>query len=367
MSENSNRNQDNASGSPVEEVKIEPVPMPVPSNARDEALDSAPAPPPTASSETAATGTHSNPTNATNLSKNQRKRLLNREKILEHKRQRKEERRAQAIASGRDLDAERRFQQERTALGHRKQRLEELWRTVKRPLAEDSFGIGIDASFESLQTPREIASLAQQIRYCYSYNKKSPNPCFVAVTSVQEKSNNSLATLLQKEAGYSEWSHRLFTCTPQSLEDYYGYHSAQERSKLVYLTSDSETTLERLDNDKIYIIGGIVDRNRCKRVAWDRAQSLGISTAKLPLKEHLLSSQMASTPVLTCNHVFDILLKYREYNNDWSRAFQDVLPRRKDAKFVATTTEKKKKKKTQTTIQDEMTNDMGPTSGSCST
>jgi tRNA (guanine9-N1)-methyltransferase len=84
-----------------------------------------------------------------------------------------------------------------------------------------------------------------------------------------------------------------------------------------------------LEDDKVYIIGGIVDRNRLKRAAISRAEELGIATAKLPITDYL---SMATTKVLTCNHVFEILLKYRERGNDWKKAFLDVLPVRKDAK-----------------------------------
>jgi tRNA (guanine9-N1)-methyltransferase len=55
----------------------------------------------------------------------------------------------------------------------------------------------------------------------------------------------------------------------------------------------------------------------------------GIATARLPITDYL---NMVSTKVLTCNHVFEILLKYREHGSDWKKAFLDVLPNRKDAK-----------------------------------
>jgi tRNA (guanine9-N1)-methyltransferase len=98
-------------------------------------------------------------------------------------------------------------------------------------------------------------------------------------------------------------------------------------SKLVYLTSDSPNVLDDLDNDKVYVIGGIVDRNRLKRATIDRAKELGIATARLPITQHL---QLFTSKVLTCNHVFGILLKYRDCGNDWKKAMLEVLPKRKD-------------------------------------
>lgn len=278
------------------------------------------------------------------LSKKQKKRILKMEKLKAKKAKKKEEKRAKAIAAGRDLDAERRFQEERTASGHRKRWLEKIWKNEKLPLAQKSFQICLDCSFESLMQEREIASLAQQIRYCYSYNKRSPNPSLVGVTDIHE--DNETLELLKKEAGFPEWGNRLFTVTEKSLPEYYSSQlsiptsdqdkdtesSAQDwASKAVYLTSDSPNVIEKLDNDKIYVIGGIVDRNRLKRKAIDRAEALGVAHGKLPLEDHL--AKMTSTKVLTCNHVFHILLKFREHGDDWAKALQDVLPTRKEATF----------------------------------
>jgi tRNA (guanine9-N1)-methyltransferase len=263
------------------------------------------------------------------LSKTKRKKLLKQQRRLEIRKERKLKEkaanRARAEAQGRDLEAERQFLQERTATGERKRRLQLQWDKEKLPLAQKSFQICLDCSYEELMTEKEIASLAFQIRYCYSYNKKSPNPCLWAATSLSGRTLD----LLEKETGYSEWVNRCYTGTPQSLEEYY----KDNLQNAVYLTSDSDNTIEHLDNDKIYVIGGIVDRNRLKGIAMRRAEELGIATAKLPLTEHL--EKMAATRVLTCNHVFDILLKCREHDGDWSKALQQVLPSRKDAEFKA--------------------------------
>eukprot|EP00934_Nitzschia_sp_Nitz4_P001496 Nitzschia sp. Nitz4//scaffold98_size77359//46788//47759//NITZ4_005550-RA/size77359-processed-gene-0.40-mRNA-1//-1//CDS//3329560763//1496//frame0 len=260
------------------------------------------------------------------LTKKQRKRLLKRQQFQEKKRQKKEERRAKAIEAGRDIEAEQRLQAERTATGDRKRRLDHIWNTEKLPIAQKSFQICLDCSFESLMQEREIASLAQQIRYCYSYNKKSPNPCLVSATSLEDGSET--LQHLHKEAGFAEWGSRLFTCTNKSLEDYY----ANRKSKIVYLTSDSDTVLSTLDPESIYVIGGIVDRNRLKNTTLDRAKELGVATAQLPLDAHW--TNRTSTPVLTCNHVLNILLKYREFGEDWAKALEEVLPRRKDGTFA---------------------------------
>jgi tRNA (guanine9-N1)-methyltransferase len=181
------------------------------------------------------------------------------------------------------------------------------------------YQICLDGSFESVMTSKEVNSLASQIRYCYASNKRAKHPVNATVTNC----SGSTLDHLKNVSGFDQWVNRAFRHTEEGLSDAY-----PDKSKLVYLTSDSENILETLEDDKVYIIGGIVDRNRLKRAAIDRAEQLGIATAKLPITDYL---SMVTTQVLTCNHVFEILVKYREHGNDWKKAFLDVLPVRKDA------------------------------------
>jgi tRNA (guanine9-N1)-methyltransferase len=263
------------------------------------------------------------------MSKSQRKkfqkRQLRQQLRQENKQRRKQARRNAAIAAGRDLQAEQEFLRQRTLTGDRQRRPSDQWQQrLNQSTKKGHFQICIDCSFSNSMTEREIASLAQQLRYCYSYNKRASSPSIVTVTSV----GGTIRTLLEKESGFLTWPQRGFICTPTSLEEYF---NSQDRSKLIYLTSDSPTVLQQLENDKIYIIGGIVDRNRLKGVTMTRAtKHLGIATAKLPLEEHCC---MSTTRVLTCNHVFHILIQCREFGNDWSKALHHVLPPRKGAEI----------------------------------
>jgi hypothetical protein len=92
----------------------------------------------------------------------------------------------------------------------------------------------------------------------------------------------------------------------------------------VYLTSDSETVISQLETVEIHIIGGIVDRNRLKGIWHQKTKEYRVFHGRLPLESCL--AKMPSTKVLTCNHVFGILLKYSEHDSDWTKAFQEVLP-----------------------------------------
>jgi tRNA (guanine9-N1)-methyltransferase len=106
------------------------------------------------------------------------------------------------------------------------------------------------------------------------------------------------------------------------------------REQIVYLTAESETVLDDLDPDAVYVIGGLVDHNRLKGVCHERATALGLKTAQLPIAEHL---QMSSRKVLTVNHVFEILSRYLE-TKSWTTALQAVIPQRKGAVLKAAPT-----------------------------
>ena len=101
------------------------------------------------------------------------------------------------------------------------------------------------------------------------------------------------------------------------------------KPSMVYLTSDSTYTLEKLSPNTSYIIGGIVDKNRHKGLCYKRACERGIPTAKLPIGEYMT---MQSRTVLAINHVVEIMLKWLE-TGDWGEAFLSVIPKRKEAKL----------------------------------
>lgn len=257
------------------------------------------------------------------ISKNQLKRQRKWDQAMDVKRRRKQQEKdtkiAKAKAEGRDIDAERKDMEERRLEGDGWARRNKRWQEIFENQSS-KYQICVDCSFDEVMREREINSLASQLRYCYATNKKAKHPLKTTITSLGGKTLENL----QNVSGFDNWVHRAFHHTEKSVEEAF-----PDKSKLVYLTSDSENVLEDLEDDKVYIIGGIVDRNRLKRAAIGRAETLEIATAKLPISDYL---DMVTTKVLTTNHVFDLLLKYREVGKDWKRAFLDVLPNRKDLK-----------------------------------
>lgn len=260
--------------------------------------------------------------------KSQLKKIRRWERKQEAKERRKQHekdvRRAKAEAAGRDLEAERRLVEQRTADGSGKRRRIQHFQTERLAHAQSSFQLCVDCAFEEHMTDREVCSLAKQLRYCYSTNRASHKPSILTLTGL----NGKTLSLLQNVSGYEEWTTYAFVPTQQPFEQ----HFAGRLSDVVYLTSDAPTTLTQLDDSKIYVIGGIVDRNRIKGATLKRAKALGVATARLPLDQHLKA--MESTRVLLVNHVFEILLKCKERDGDWRKALEAVIPLRKHAEFV---------------------------------
>eukprot|EP01022_Parablepharisma_sp_SALTPOND_P017482 TRINITY_DN2802_c0_g1_i1.p1 TRINITY_DN2802_c0_g1~~TRINITY_DN2802_c0_g1_i1.p1 ORF type:complete len:307 (+),score=57.51 TRINITY_DN2802_c0_g1_i1:84-1004(+) len=171
--------------------------------------------------------------------------------------------------------------------------------------------IVIDCNFDDKMTERELKSLAQQLGYVYSTNKRSKAPANLCVTGIGPNMKKQL-----EKMSYDKWRINF------SEEDYIGLYPKED---LVYLTADATDVLHTIDSGKVYIIGGIVDRNRYKMITYNKAVEQGIKTAKLPLDQHI---NLKATKVLTVNHVFSCLIKYIE-TQDWTKAFLETLPLRK--------------------------------------
>lgn len=179
---------------------------------------------------------------------------------------------------------------------------------------EKGQNIVVDLEFSGRMTPNEINSLVQQIMYCYAMNSRCTSPAHLWLTGCQ----GEMGSELEKIPGFDKWIIEKEHCS--YIETF-----ESQKENLVYLTADSETMLYELDTSKIYIVGGLVDRNRWKGITMNKAKDQGIQTAKLPIGDYL---KMSSSQVLTVNQVIEILLKFLE-TRDWKDSFFQVIPPRK--------------------------------------
>ncbi|KAJ3277948.1 tRNA (guanine(9)-N(1))-methyltransferase [Blyttiomyces sp. JEL0837] len=201
------------------------------------------------------------------------------------------------------------------ALGIWKPPIEHQARVRKEDQVLSNMRIVLDCDFESYMNLKEVQSVSTQIGRCYSVNNRGcKHPVNLVVTGMGEGLTKSMVER------HPEWNRWKMTFEEKSYMDLYS------KDEMIYLSADSENLLETLDESKVYIIGGIVDKNRHKNLCQQRATAAGIKTARLPITEFLA---METRKVLTINQVFEIMVKYLD-NRDWKDAFTTAIPSRKN-------------------------------------
>ncbi|CAG8553927.1 8322_t:CDS:2 [Funneliformis mosseae] len=187
----------------------------------------------------------------------------------------------------------------------------------KKPKVEpipSDIKVVIDLSFDELMTDVEISSLTSQLSRCYSANRSATRPVNLYFTSCGGRVQERFNTKLQN---YVNWKNVIFESRP--------YLDCFNKEELIYLTADSNDCIQELDEQKIYIIGGLVDKNRHKSICYNKSQEDNIASAQLPIGNYV---QLSTRKVLAVNHVFEILIRWLEYK-DWEKAFLEVIPQRK--------------------------------------
>ena len=143
--------------------------------------------------------------------------------------------------------------------------------------------------------------------------------------------DSAMKSRLEK-ANYLNWAVEF------TSNDYLTQLKQFPKANIVYLTADSPNLIENLDENKAYIIGGIVDRNRYLNLTFDKAKEQGIAHGKLPINQFM---KLNTSAVLTVNHVFEILAE--QFNiKDWEATLTKVIPERKVANEAS---EQKKQEK----------------------
>jgi len=208
---------------------------------------------------------------------------------------------------------------------------------------------------------KDILSLAKQITDCYSINKKTEKPFNLIIYDVGPKLKHNLvknnsekwigAKLIEEEKyeNIKEFMQKDLTkiinnfnnnekaidgnltlnsdCYISSgIESFYNFGEILKSENIIYLTGDSEYEIFELNQNQIYIIGGLVDRNKLKSITYNKAKEIGISHARLPIGDFL---NLKTSKILATNHVFGILSYFVNKKNDWKESFTSIIPKRK--------------------------------------
>jgi hypothetical protein len=104
-------------------------------------------------------------------------------------------------------------------------------------------------------------------------------------------------------------------------------HKQKQKRKVVYLSPDAEATLEDVDGETQYVVGGIVDL-AARGTAWSlpRANAMGVEARRLPVKEN---APGATNQILNIDTVLKVLCEKYLGEKDWQSAMDAALPRRK--------------------------------------
>ncbi|KAH7015176.1 guanine-1-methyltransferase-domain-containing protein [Ilyonectria destructans] len=277
-----------------------------PENTPSETRDLAPATAPSAGeSSTAAAEDAPQPPLSKNALKRMRKHKEWEDGLEDRRKQRKEKRQAHRV----------RKREERAALVA--QGIDPFANIPKKPTSVNvPISLIFDCEFEDYMLDKELVSLGAQITRSYSENKNAAFRTHMWVSGWSGKLATRFRDVLEDK--HKNWKGIEF------LEGDF-IECAEEYKDIVYLSSDSPYTLDRLEPNTSYVIGGLVDKNREKGLCYKRARELGIRTARLPIGEYMV---MQSRTVLATNHVVEIMLKWLEYEN-WGDAFLSVIPKRK--------------------------------------
>ena len=200
----------------------------------------------------------------------------------------------------------------------------QLKENLKKALTSD-FIIVFDLDFNSSMGYNEIKSLIIQLGYCYSINKKNKNKISFYFTNYDGFIKEEL-----EKMGSKFWY-----CNFEK-EQFYNIEKLIKLNKeFIYLTPDSNEELNEVSKDKIYIIGGLVDKpvikdktllriSQINNLDFIKEKGIKIKSAKLPLFKYLNN---IANPVLNLNTVVEILSNYMDIK-DWKKAIELSIPQR---------------------------------------
>ena len=215
------------------------------------------------------------------------------------------------------MTAEERAAYEETRRAAREARMRdaEAAKAKKMAALEAPHAVVLDLEFSHLMDEKEMRSLAKQLAFCYAANTKAKVQTCMHITGL----GGAIGAVVRKHcSGFDKWAaHREDGAYIDAL--------AERKADLVYLTADSDCELTEFKPGEVYVIGGIVDRNRHKNLTLNKANEQGIRHARLPIRDHL---KMTGTHILTVNQTMDIVHASLELG-DWEKALERVVPLRK--------------------------------------
>ncbi|CAE7849129.1 TRMT10B [Symbiodinium microadriaticum] len=173
--------------------------------------------------------------------------------------------------------------------------------------------ICIDLALSDENSARENNSLAIQIRNAYGVIRKSEIPVALHLASLAP--GGCIAEVIAKQNCDAWHIHR----HAEDVED------AFAPSELVFLSPDADEPLDAVVPGKVYVIGGVVDKNIKRKITLGKAQEHDIPAYRLPVREIFPSCR---NTVLNVDSVVQALCVFAAHR-DWQVALRGCVPLRK--------------------------------------
>lgn len=179
-----------------------------------------------------------------------------------------------------------------------------------------------DFDFDDLMSQGNMRSNVEQVQDFYGRNRFDYNDVRFDLWFCNLKPDSTSAKYMKSSGLKNVYDiNSLVTVTEDCFTNYF------DRSKLVYLTPNSNIMLEDVANsDDIYIIGALNDKGATKPVTLSKAQRLGIRTRCLPLDKYL--AWKGPTKSICVNHVAHLLLELINNGDNWKEALHKSIPTR---------------------------------------
>ncbi|XP_065305264.1 tRNA methyltransferase 10 homolog C-like [Dermacentor albipictus] len=169
-----------------------------------------------------------------------------------------------------------------------------------------------DLGYDGVMSLRECNKAARDLLEAYGWNRCSGDPFHLHFCNASP--NGATARILQDELFAASEHTVLSEITPSSYLDMF------PKEKLVYLTPDSENTLDAFDCDAVYVIGALVDKETKEGATRAKATSEGLKTARFPQTFTWHWEKEISKP-LHMTDVFKVLLALKR-TNSWKYALK---------------------------------------------
>lgn len=130
----------------------------------------------------------------------------------------------------------------------------------KKPVFDCTIGVDL-GGWDALMSEREVVSMTSQLCYCYNIARHALHRFKTRVFQLEGRIGERMGPEGALKGAHETWGKQAdieFT-EASLLQD-----SQTDLKQVVYLTADSDNVLEQLEEGHVYVLGGIVDKNRYK-------------------------------------------------------------------------------------------------------